>query len=166
MSRTWWLTTNTDLSLAAVAEWLTGSKCWTCGDIDSDHQRLVSHSLDKTITLVCSDRRVRHKGTASFAGSKIGTPSTLTFTLELSRAVNHCGRLDEIYAFAFEFSQFDSECNLYFELEDRGIFKRLDNQYVVNPDQFFAKSLAGFLTFPYRLADGNRNELEVLENKL
>ena len=91
---------------------------------------------------------------------KLGTPATLTFTQELLRSTDHCGRLDEIYGFAFEFAAMDCSSDLYFDLEDRGIFKRLKNRYVVNPDQFFAKSLAGFLKFPYILADSDRiNEL-------
>ncbi len=160
MSRTWRLTTNTHRELEEISAWLTDSRNWIDIAINRKHQRLIAKSLDSTITLVCVDRPKQRPGSADMTNDKLGSPSTLAFTQELSRSVDHCGRLDEIYDFAFRFAIMDSACDFYFELEDRGIFKRLNNRYVVNPDQFFAKSLAGFLTFPYALADSDkRNDL-------
>lgn len=160
MSRTWWLTTNTHLGLDELSAWLTDSQNWFNVVIHHDHHRLVAQSLDSMITLVCVDRPKQRPNSAAMINEKLGTPATLMFTQELSRSTDHCGRLDEIYEFAFQFAAMDRTSDLYFELEDRGIFKRLENRYVVNPDQFFAKSLHEFLTFPYILADSDkRNEL-------
>ena len=160
MSRTWWLTTNTSLGLDEISSWLSDSQNWMDVAIYREHQRLVAQSHDSMISLVCVDRPKLRPGSAAMINDKLGKPSTLTFTQELSRSIDHCGRLDEIYDFAFRFSVLDCACDLYFELEDRGIFKRVNNQYVVNPNQFFAKSLAEFLKFPYALADSDkRNNL-------
>jgi hypothetical protein len=162
LSRTWWLTTNTSLGLDEISDWLSDSQNWIDIAIHHEHNRLVAKSRDSTTSLACVDRPKRRPGSADVLNDKLGTPSTLTFTQELSRSIDHCGRLDKIYELAFRFAELDCACDLYFDLEDRGIFKRVKNQYVVNPDQFFAKSLAEFLTFPYTLADSDkRNELLV-----
>lgn len=162
MSRTWWLTTNSKFELEDIQRWLFASENWTGIEINYDHQRLVAKSNDSTLTLICTDIAKLRPGTAENAIHKIGTSATIIFTQELSRMIDHCGRLDEIYEFAFGFASWDKDCDLYFELEDRGIFKRMNNKYVVNPDQFFAESLARFLTFQYTFANSDkRNELLV-----
>ena len=156
MSRTWALTTNTSLQIADIATWLNESKQWSDISINDEFHRLVARSNDSSISLVCCDTGKHRSGTAEGALNKLGLPSTLTFLQELSRAIDHCGRLDEIFRFAFSFAQRDKDCNLYFELEDCGIFKRINGAYTVNPDQFFAKSLAEMLTFKYTLADSDK----------
>lgn len=162
MSRTWWLTTNTNHSLEEFSKWLTDWGKWSDISISAEYHRLGARSSDSAISLICVDVLRHRPGTANNAIDKIAFPATLTITQELQRTLDHCGRLDKIYELAFRFAKFDPECNLYFELEDRGIFKRVNNRYVVNPDQFFAKSLAEFLTFDYILADSDkRNSLLV-----
>ena len=162
MSRTWSLKTNSQLGLDEVSAWLTDSGSWNEATISQEHQRLVTTSPDSSLTLIGVDHMKKRPGLANIVDDSLGCPSTLIFLLQLSRKVDHCGRLDEIFDFAFRFASLDESCNLYFKLEDCGIFKRIDGQYVVNPDQFFAKSLASFLTFPYVLAGSStRTELTV-----
>ena len=156
MSRTWWLTTNTNHQLEDVRHFLIESGAWGEVTTNPKYHRLIAESKDEGITLVGSDGRKRNPGTRESRSVTLGTPRTISFTQELSRSLDHCGRLDQIYEFAFRFASWDENCDLYFELEDLGIFKRINGIYTVNPDQFFAKSLACFLTFPYRLADSDK----------
>ena len=158
MSRAWTLTTNTKRQLADVSAWLQESGRWSDISIGVQVHRLIAKSSDSSITLICSDVAKHRPGSAKNALEKIQTPSTLILTQELSRAIDHCGRLDEIYQLAFSFAKWDSKCDLYFELEDHGIFKRVQTVYTVNPDRFFAKSLACMLTFPYTLADSDKRD--------
>ena len=164
LSRTWWLTTNSDRELEDVFQWLKETQRWSENSFDGQNHRVVARTVDSTVTLICVDIAKHRPGSAKTAIGKIGTSSTLVFTQELSGQIDHCGRLDEIYRFALSFAEWDDKCDFYFELEDRGILKRVDKNYTVNPDQFFAQSLANMLTFDYSLADSDkRNDLMVTD---
>jgi hypothetical protein len=72
--------------------------------------------------------------------------------------------LDDIYAIAFGFCEWDPDCNVMLRLDDanKGVFLRRDGVFYVNETQFYAKSLSAFLSMPYKRPD-DANQLVMQE---
>jgi len=149
------LETNTESSLDEVFGWLASLSNWVAHDpLDSSGHRRVCKLHDGSVTAIVIDSGNYKPGSAASSIDTLGTPRTIVIDMFVSRT-HHIGRIDEMYAVAFGFCNWAPSCNAIFAVDDdnRGVFLRRNGLYLINPEEFFSKSLAAFLTFPYELAD-------------
>lgn len=154
MSKTWSLVTNSNLSLDEVYNWLCSRSNWDAvGDPKSGEHRCIAESSDSGTTAIVIDMYSLKRGTAETSFPMLGSPCKILFEMSLSRErENRIGALDGIFNVVFEFASFD-DCDWYFETESDGIAICRNGRCLVNPEAFYADSLASMLTQPYAIAE-------------
>lgn len=152
--------TSTSRSLPSVIDWLNSMSHWECSGRDGLSHFGVAGCGSK-ISCRLFDYRVWKTGSADSTVESMGTPKTIQFNFQIGRQ-DFMGCLDEIYRVAIGFCLWDPSCNVRLSLDDnnRGVFLRRNGRYLVNPYEFFAKSLESLLVFPYEIPDPPYSELE------
>jgi hypothetical protein len=156
-----WLETDSSRSLDDAWQWLISLPNWKGNSgTDVDSKKRCCQSDDGVVTACLYDYRVFNRGSAESTVALFGTSKTLVLDINISRK-RFVGRLDDMFELAFGFAKWDESCNLIFRIDDGndGVFIRRNGRYLINPHEFYAKSLAEFLRFPFDYADPPCREL-------
>lgn len=156
------VTTTTTRNLEDAYRWLCSFQNWKGMSLhDEQSHRRICQTTDEVVTVHIFDYRNWMRGSASSTIETLGAPKTIVLSMSLSRQ-HFIGRLDDMFSVAFGLAKWDDTCNMVFELDDGndGVFMRRDGRYLINPNEFFAQSLAAFLTFPYDHADSPCRQLK------